>query len=137
MKGWLTNRGEGAPALISGLLQGVQRPDFHYSRLVAVGLLSLLQGAQGAEALEPQALRSAAHEIGEAMGLIKDRVDKDLSLYAGNIEKMSQAVELMEETVAAERRRRERAEQERLGLAGATTTAEPAADADKIGRAHV
>ena len=49
------------------------------------------------------------------MGLIKDRVDKDLSLYAGNIEKMSQAVELMEETVAAERRRRERAEQERLG----------------------
>jgi photosystem II biogenesis protein Psp29 len=111
VKGWLLNSGEGAPALIAGLLQGVQRPDFHYSRLVAVGLLSLLQSAQGAEAIEPQALRSAAHEIGEAMGLIKDRVDKDLSLYAGNIEKMSQAVELMEETVAAERRRRERAEQ--------------------------
>jgi photosystem II biogenesis protein Psp29 len=115
VKGWLTNRGEGAPALIAGLLQGVQRSDFHYSRLVAVGLLSLLQSAQGAEALEPQALRSAAHEIGEAMGLIKDRVDKDISLYAGNIEKMSQAVELMEETVAAERRRRERAEQDRQG----------------------
>jgi photosystem II biogenesis protein Psp29 len=115
VKGWLSNRGEGAPAPIAGLLQGVVRPDFHYSRLVAVGLLSLLQSAQGSDALEPQALRRAAHEIGEAMGLIKDRVDKDLSLYAGNIEKMSQAVELMEETVAAERRRRERAEQERLG----------------------
>ncbi len=115
VKGWLSNRGEGAPAPIAGLLQGVVRPDFHYSRLVAVGLLSLLQSAQGSDALEPQALRSAAHEIGEAMGLIKDRVDRDLSLYAGNIEKMSQAVELMEETVAAERRRRERAEQERLG----------------------
>ncbi len=111
VKGWLSTKGEGAPALIGGLLQGVQRQDFHYSRLVAVGLLSLLQSAQGAEALEPQALRSAAHEIGAAMGLIKDRVDKDLSLYAGNIEKMSQAVELMEETVAAERRRRERAAQ--------------------------
>ena len=109
VKGWLSNRGDGAPALIGGLLQGVQRPDFHYSRLVAVGLLSLLQSAQGADAMDPQALRSAAHEIGEAMGLIKDRVDKDLSLYAGNIEKMSQAVELMEETLAAERRRRERA----------------------------
>ena len=119
VKGWLSNRGEGAPALIGGLLQGVQRPDFHYSRLVAVGLLSLLQSAQGAEALDPQALRSAAHEIGAAMGLIKDRVDKDLSLYAGNIEKMSQAVELMEETVAAERRRRERAEQERQQTTGA------------------
>ena len=109
VKGWLSNRGEGAPELISGLLAGVQRSDFHYSRLVAVGLLSLLQSAQGSEALEPQALRSAAHEIGEAMGLMKDRVDKDLSLYASNIEKLSQAVELMEETVAAERRRRERA----------------------------
>jgi hypothetical protein len=42
------------------------------------------------------------------MGLLKDRLDKDLSLYAGNLEKMSQAVELMEETLAAERRRRER-----------------------------
>ena len=111
VKGWLTHQGEGAPGLIQSLLQDVQRPDFHYSRLVAVGLLSLLQSAQGSEALDPQALRTAAHETGEAMGLIKDRVDKDLSLYASNIEKMSQAVELMEETLAAERRRRERAAQ--------------------------
>ena len=109
VKGWLSNQGQGAPEVIASLLGSVQRDDFHYSRLVAVGLLSLLQSAQGADALDPQALRSSAHEIGEAMGLIKDRVDKDLSLYAGNIEKMSQAVELMEETVAAERRRRERA----------------------------
>jgi hypothetical protein len=42
------------------------------------------------------------------MGLIKDRLEKDLSLYAGNLEKMAQAVELVEETLAAERRRRER-----------------------------
>ena len=80
VKGWLSNQGEGAPELIGSLLRGVQRDDFHYSRLVAVGLLSLLQSAQGADALDPQALRSAAHEIGESMGLIKDRVDKDLSL---------------------------------------------------------
>ena len=109
VKGWLSNRGEGAPAAIAGLLAGVQRPNFHYSRLVAVGLLCLLQRARGAEALDPQALRSAAHDIGEAMGLMKERVDKDLSLYAANLEKMAQAAELLEETVAAERRRRERA----------------------------
>jgi photosystem II biogenesis protein Psp29 len=121
VKGWLSNQGSGAPAPIAGLLKGVQRPDFHYSRLVAVGLLSLLQRAQGAEALEPQALRSAAREIGEAMGLIKDRVDKDLSLYATNIEKMSQAVELMEETVAAERRRRERAAEATTTTSSTTT----------------
>ena len=42
---------------------------------------------------------------------MKDRLDKDLSLYATNLEKMAQAVELMEETVAADRRRRERREE--------------------------
>lgn len=75
---------------------------------MAVGLLTLLEKARGAEALDPQALRQSAHEIGESMGLLKDRLDKDLGLYATNLEKMAQAVELMEETVAAERRRRER-----------------------------
>jgi hypothetical protein len=42
------------------------------------------------------------------MGLLRDRLDKDLKLYASNLEKMAQAVELMEETVAAEKRKRER-----------------------------
>ena len=58
--------------------------------------------------MEPLALRQLAHEIGASIGLLRDRLDKDLSLYASNLEKMTMAVELMEETVAAERRRRER-----------------------------
>ncbi len=99
------------------VLANVKRPDFHYSRLMAVGLLSLLEKAQGAEGMDPEGLRQSAHEVGEAMGLLRERLDKDLSLYASNLEKMAQAVELMEETVAADRRRRERqadrSEQER------------------------
>jgi hypothetical protein len=45
------------------------------------------------------------------MGLLRERLDRDLSLYVTNLEKMAQAVELMEETVAAERRKRERQQQ--------------------------
>ena len=108
LSGWLTSGGAGAPAPIADALNAVKQADFHYSRLAAVGLLTLLQQAAGADALEPAALRQSAHEIGEAMGLLKSRLDKDLSLYASNVEKMAQAVELMEETVAADRRRRER-----------------------------
>lgn len=119
---WITEQGTGAPEPIAGVLQAVKRPDFHYSRLLAVGLLSLLQQAKGADAVEPQALRQAAHDTGEAMGLLKDRVDKDLSLYVSNLEKMAQAVELMEETVAAERRRRER---QSLGATSEAPAAEP------------
>ncbi|QPN56161.1 photosystem II biogenesis protein Psp29 [Synechococcus sp. CBW1107] len=112
VKQWLAQRGKGAPEPIAGVLAGIDRPDFHYSRLFAVGLLSLLQQARGADAVDPQALREAAHEISDSMGLLKERVDKDLTLYASTLEKMAQAVELMEETLAAERRRRERQTQQ-------------------------
>ena len=105
---WIERHGEGAPPPVATALAGIRRPDFHYSRLMAVGLLALLEQALADDAMEPQALRQLAHEIGASMGLLRDRLDKDLALYASNLEKMSMAVELMEETVAAERRRRER-----------------------------
>ncbi len=105
---WIERQGEGAPAPLADALASIRRSEFHYSRLMAVGLLTLLEKARGAGSLEPQAMRQFAHELGESMGLLRDRLDKDLSLYASNLEKMAQAVELMEETVAAERRRRER-----------------------------
>jgi len=125
VSGWLTGGGEGAPAAIAQVLSAVKQPDFHYSRLAAVGLLTLLQQAAGADALEPAALRQSAHEIGEAMGLLKSRLDKDLSLYATNVEKMAQAIELMEETLAADRRRRERQQE-----AAAQPATPPPAPAD-------
>ncbi len=105
---WVEQQGKGAPEPLASALANIRRPDFHYSRLMAVGLLSLLEQAQGADGMDPASLRGYAHDLGEAMGLLRDRLDKDLSLYAGNLEKMAQAVELMEETVAAERRKRER-----------------------------
>jgi len=108
---WIEQEGTGAPEPLAQALAGIRRPDFHYSRLVAVGLLSLLEQAQGADGMDPAALRSYAHDLGAAMGLLRERLDKDLKLYATNLEKLAQAVELMEETVAAERRKRERQQQ--------------------------
>jgi len=105
---WIERQGEGAPAPVAQALASIRRPDFHYSRLMAVGLLSLLERASGAEAMDPKALRQSAHDLGEAMGLLRDRLDKDLNLYATNLEKLAMAVEMLEETVAADRRRRER-----------------------------
>jgi photosystem II biogenesis protein Psp29 len=113
---WIEQEGSGAPEPVAAALASIRRSDFHYSRLMAVGLLSLLEQAQGADAMDPVALRNYAHDLGGAMGLLQERLDKDLNLYASNLEKMAQAVELMEETVAAERRKRERQQQ---GLANA------------------
>ena len=112
VKQWIEGQGEGAPEPLAQALASIRRADFHYSRLMAVGLLSLLEQAQGADGMDPGTLRTYAHDLGAAMGLLRDRLDKDLSLYATNLEKLAQAVELMEETVAAERRKRERQDQE-------------------------
>ena len=105
---WLSNRGTGAPVPLASGISSVGGESFHYSRLMAVGLLSLLSSAQGGEPSDPDELKTLAHEIGEELGLSKPRLDKDLSLYTSNLEKMAQAVELIEETLAAERRKRER-----------------------------
>jgi len=108
VKGWIDAGGSGAPEPLAHALDQIQRADFHYTRLMAVGLLTLLEKAQGAQELDAPTLRAYSHDLGEAMGLMKDRLDKDLSLYSGNLEKMAMAVELVEETLAAEKRRRER-----------------------------
>lgn len=127
VKQWIAAAGEGAPEPLATSLASIRRPDFHYSRLMAVGLLSLLEEAQGAEALDPAALRASAHDLAVSMGLMRERVDKDISLYAGNLEKMAQAVELMQETVAADRRRRERADAAPAGAVTASDAAPPEA----------
>jgi photosystem II biogenesis protein Psp29 len=130
VKQWIEAQGAGAPEPVATALANIRRPDFHYSRLLAVGLLSLLEQAQGADSMEPMSLRNYAHDLGEVMGLMRDRLDKDLSLYAANLEKLAQAVELMEETVAAERRKRDR---QQAGLSAALPRAgegeDPAAGA--------
>lgn len=108
VKRWIDQQGEGAPDLLQTSLANVRRSDFHYSRLMAVGLLSLLEEARGADSMDAAALRQFAHDTAESMGLMRERVDKDLALYANNLEKLAQAVELMEETVAAERRKKDR-----------------------------
>lgn len=81
----------------------------HYSRLMAVGLLTLLESAhgelKGEDAVE---LRKKAVEISKEIGMPEARVEKDLGIFASNSERMEQAVELMEETLAADRRKKER-----------------------------
>ena len=105
---WLASRGEGTPEPLKLVLQGANRSDFHYSRLHAVGLMALIQELSGGDDQEPEALRKRATSVGEQMGLQQEKLDKDMGLYASNLEKMAQAVEMMEETVAAVKRRRER-----------------------------
>ena len=81
----------------------------HYSRLMAVGLLALLEAAHGElKGEEAAELRKRAVEISKEIGMPEERVEKDLGIFASSSERMQQAVELMEETLASERRKKEK-----------------------------
>ena len=81
----------------------------HYSRLMAVGLLALLEAAHGElKGEEAAELRKRAVDISKEIGMPEERVEKDLGIFASSSERMQQAVELMEETLAAERRKKEK-----------------------------
>ena len=81
----------------------------HYSRLMAVGLLALLEAAHGELKGEDAAeLRKKAVEISKEIGMPEERVEKDLGIFASSSQRMQQAVELMEETLASERRKKEK-----------------------------
>ncbi len=116
VEGWLKNEGRGAPEALAQGLNRIGSETFHYSRLMAVGLLSVLSAAKGEEASDPQQLSKKAHELCDAIGFSKARVEKDLNLYNSNLEKMAQAVEMMEETLASERRKLERQKSESASL---------------------
>ena len=114
VQAWLNAKGDKAPEPLASGLAALGGENFHYSRLMAVGLFSLLSDAQGSESDDPEALSATAHALGEQIGLSRPRLEKDLSLYRSNLDKMTQAVELMEETLAAERRKRERQQAEKV-----------------------
>ena len=80
----------------------------HYSRLMAVGLYRVMQSSRGsAESPDNKALRDQSVALAETLNFPKERVEKDLSQFASNSERMSQAVELLKETIASERRKKE------------------------------
>ena len=80
----------------------------HYSRLMAIGLLNLLEVGQAHDDnADASASKDKATEIAESLNMSPSRVEKDINLFLSNRERMQQAVELMEETLASERRKRE------------------------------
>ena len=94
---------------VMALLSQQRLPDgSHYSRMMAIGLLSVLESARGSQdSPDDQALVKQAVDLCADLNLPAERVEKDLNLFASNSERMKQAVELMEETLASDRRKRE------------------------------
>ena len=82
-------------------------PKFKYSRLFAVGLYTLLESADPESIKDTKFVNEAFKQIGTALHLPADKIQKDLELYRSNLDKMSQARLLMEDMLKAERKKRD------------------------------
>lgn len=109
----------------SGEFQGVldaiaANSKFKYSRIFAIGLFSIVEMVNP-EMLKDEKQRTPALEkIAAALKLPADKITKDLELYSSNLEKMTQARQVMQDILAADKKKREQREKEK---AAATNSA--------------
>ena len=122
---WSSNNPQ-TPTVVRQFLERVQQPGFHYNRLQAVGLMTLVEVAVGIDPDDATAAAKAAKQLAADVGLAQERFGKDVDLYRTNLEKMAQGLEAMEEAVAAEQRRRQRQREEKEVSAASTTSPDQA-----------
>jgi photosystem II biogenesis protein Psp29 len=126
-----------APGAVGDALKAVSHaPHFKYTRLFAIGLYTLLEQIDP-DASQDQTQRLAVLEqLAKTLNLSGDRMEKDLEIYRGNLDKMSQAQQAIADTIAAERKRREQRELDKAAAASGapaiSATPEVAADQDAV-----
>lgn len=80
---------------------------------MGIGVFSLLEASQGdASNAKSSDLKDDAAGLAEQLNISAARLEKDVTLYLSSRERMDQAVELMEETLASDRRKREQRQAE-------------------------
>lgn len=107
--GWLsqTNVPASAGELQPQLEAIAKNSRFKYSRLFAIGLFTILEvGSPDLIKDEKQRLE-VLQKICPALHLPEDKLQKDLDLYRSNLEKMAQARIVLEDTLKADRKKRE------------------------------
>ncbi len=100
-------------------------PKFKYSRLFGVGVFSLLELADPELVKDETKRVEAFKQIATSLHLPEDKLNKDLELYRGNVEKMNQALVVMEDMLAAERKKRQKKAEEQQAAVAAKSPDKP------------
>ena len=67
----------------------------YYSRINAIGIYKLVCEMQSFESMKEEDVNKEISKISELLGYQYSRVEKDISIYKSNIEKMKQALEII------------------------------------------
>jgi len=104
---------EGAGNIQESLQAIAHNQEFKYSRLFGIGLFTLLELADPELVKDEKQRDEALNQICESLHLPGDKLQKDLDLYRNNLEKVAQIQLVMEDTLKAERKKREQRAQEK------------------------
>ncbi|MCA1994818.1 MAG: photosystem II biogenesis protein Psp29, partial [Coleofasciculus sp. S288] len=88
-------------------------PKFKYSRLFAIGLYTLLEQADPELVKDEKQRSEALKQVSDALHLPEEKLQKDLELYRSNLEKIAQARIVIEDAIAADRKKREQRAEEK------------------------
>jgi photosystem II biogenesis protein Psp29 len=116
---------DGIGSQLAGTLSAVaSNSKFKYSRLFGIGLFTILEQA-APDLLKDEKKREAAIlQVGEAMHLPTDKVQKDLDAYRSNLDKLVQMEAVMADLAEAERKKREKRAEEKAASAATATSSE-------------
>tara|TARA_B100000073_G_C23713061_1_gene564918 strand:- start:733 stop:1341 length:609 start_codon:yes stop_codon:yes gene_type:complete len=79
-----------------------------YSRIFILGVYKIISRAEDFKELDESNINKLINDLAEEFKIPLSRIDKDLSMYKSNINKIEQAKALLEETIKSEREKRKK-----------------------------
>jgi photosystem II biogenesis protein Psp29 len=91
--------------------------NFKYSRLFAIGAYRVMEAINADALKDSDKFKAAVEAMATTLKLIPDKVQKDLELYRGNLDKLNAAAVAIADTIAADRKKRAEREAEKAAAA--------------------
>jgi len=108
MLDWITQAANSGGDELQWQLRNIaQNSKFKYSRLFAIGLFTLLELSEGNITQDAESLAKFLPNICTVLNISESKLQKDLEIYRGNLDKIAQVRQAMDDILEAQRKRRE------------------------------
>lgn len=108
------NMGKESESSLSNYLDSTKNKDIYYSRLSAIGLLTILKESKDNGKASKEEIVNKTQILSEQIGFSSSRVSKDIGIYNTNLDKLKQALELINESIKREKKMKEERRKEDL-----------------------
>lgn len=114
---WLGNptAEEDAGYIVEPIKAIASNDNFKYSRPFAIGIYTLLEECDLELVKDREKCNQTVDAIAENLKISSDKMKKDLDLYRGNLEKMTQLLKVIEDVLEASRKKREQRREKQAG----------------------